>query len=195
MESFVPIWNSIMAIGTIVWIILAIIILIACIFNTSFGKPVVKLVGKYALWLAGLVAIFSIIGSLVYSDVIGYPACLYCWYQRIVIYPQAIIFIVALWQKKDSVLALWQGLVLSVISIVIGSFQYFVIDIGGKELGSCVAAGVSCSIRYVYEYGFITIPLMGLTAGLLLFGIALTGIIYRKKLKDQLSTSISTQVK
>lgn len=184
METFVPLWNTIMAIGTMIWLVVAVLLIIMLVTGT--GKSITNWFGKNALWIAFLIAFACIIGSLTYSEIIGYPACLFCWYQRIVIYPQLVIFGIVLLYKKDTLLALWQGLALSVISIVIGSIHYFIIDLGGKEVGNCVASGVSCTTRYVYEWGFVTIPLMGLVGGLLLFSLAWVGLKYRK---SQLSTN------
>lgn len=178
METFIPIWNTLVATGTVVWLAAAIYILFSIITGTS--KQSVAWVGKNAPWLAFAIALAAMVGSLVYSEVIGYAACLFCWYQRIVLYPQIVIFGAALFQKRYALLALWQGLVLSAMGVLIGGFHYFFIDIGGKELGACASAGVSCSIRYVFEWGFVTIPLMGLAAALLLFTIALVGIRHHK---------------
>ena len=43
----------------------------------------------FACWLVALVAS---VGSLFFSEVMEYPPCVLCWYQRIAMYPLVVIF-------------------------------------------------------------------------------------------------------
>jgi len=49
---------------------------------------------------ATLVAIVCSVGSLVYSEVVGFIPCKFCWYQRYLMYPIALILIIGLFNKK-----------------------------------------------------------------------------------------------
>ena len=49
---------------------------------------------------ATLVAIVCSIGSLVYSEVVGFIPCKFCWYQRYLMYPIALILIIGLFNKR-----------------------------------------------------------------------------------------------
>ena len=45
---------------------------------------------------AYIVTFLATAGSLYYSDVAGYTPCKFCWYQRIVMYPQTLMYMIAL---------------------------------------------------------------------------------------------------
>ena len=48
-----------------------------------------------ALWIAFLVAAVAMAGSLYFSEVANYMPCRLCWFQRIAMYPLAVILLVA----------------------------------------------------------------------------------------------------
>lgn len=48
-----------------------------------------------APWLAFAVAATAMAGSLYFSEVAGFVPCVLCWYQRIAMYPLAIILLIA----------------------------------------------------------------------------------------------------
>ncbi|MES3036777.1 MAG: disulfide bond formation protein B [Bdellovibrionota bacterium] len=49
-----------------------------------------------------LFVLIGVIGSLYFSEILKYPPCILCWYQRICFYPLLIIFGVALWNGNLS---------------------------------------------------------------------------------------------
>ena len=123
--------------------------------------------GEWALKGAFLVALIATLGSLFYSEVAHFTPCTLCWYQRIFMYPQAVLFGLALW-KKDRGIAVY-GLVLSVIGALLALYHYL-LQLGVAPELPCAAIGYSaaCSQRFVMTFGYITIPLMALTAFLLI---------------------------
>jgi disulfide bond formation protein DsbB len=128
-------------------------------------------VSRKALLVTFAVALLATIGSLIYSDVIGYDPCKLCWFQRIFMYPLVAIFAVALWKKHEWIKP--YGIVMSVIGAFIAAFHYLG-QIGWNPLGlECLAIGYSssCAKNFVLEFGYITIPMMALSAFIL---IALT---------------------
>ncbi len=52
-------------------------------------------VSRAALWIAALVALVAMAGSLYYSEVAHFVPCKLCWYQRIAAYPLAVLLLVA----------------------------------------------------------------------------------------------------
>ena len=143
-----------------------------CTKIAGLNRAEILLIG-FLITLAGLA------GSLIYSNVIGYPPCMFCWYARIFLYPQVFMFGYALFKKDRAILP--YTLILTIAGILITGYHYFFIDLGHLDLIPCAAQGVSCSIRYVYEFGFVTIPFMGLASFLLLLstlGIALKNKTY-----------------
>ncbi len=140
----------------------------------AFSKKISSIVGKYILWIGLVLSGAAIVSSLVYSDVIGYPPCLLCWWTRIFFYPQVALFAVALIKKEKKILD--YSLVLTSIGLLISTYHYIIESVGYSPL-PCSANGVSCLTRYVYEYGFITIPFMGLVG----FALLLLSLVIAKK--------------
>ncbi len=83
-------------------------------------------------------------------------------------YPQVVILGMALWRKDASVRI--YSLVLSVAGAAIALYHY-VGQLGFNPLGlDCLAVGysTSCSKSFVLEFGYITIPVMALSAFVLM---------------------------
>jgi disulfide bond formation protein DsbB len=124
-------------------------------------------IGKNGLWFALIVALLAMGGSLLYSDVIGLEPCMLCWYQRILMYPQVILLALAN-VRKDAKIVLY-SLPLALIGAAISMYHY-TLQLGVNPYAPCEAIGysVSCSDRFILNYGYITIPMMALTAFLLI---------------------------
>ena len=136
-----------------------------------------------SLFVAFVVSLIATFGSLVYSDVIGYEPCKLCWFQRIFMYPGVLLYGIALW-KKDYGIRIY-GAWLSVIGAFIALFHY-VGQLGWNPLGlECLAIGqsASCSKNFVMIFGYITIPMMALSA-FILIALTLFYSIRREKPAD-----------
>lgn len=118
------------------------------------------------LYIAWLQAIVATAGSLFYSEILKFPPCVLCWYQRIAIYPLVAILIVGI-VKKDKNLA-WYALPLTLSGLAISIFHNLLYyKILPEGLAPCVN-GISCTTQYIEYFGFISIPLMSLMAFVLL---------------------------
>lgn len=140
--------------------------------DTNIYKWIVHFLQDHYLFLGFLVALTATSGSLFYSEIMGYAPCKLCWYQRILMYPQVIIFLIALKSKKN-MSVIWNSLILSLVGGLIAGYHYLM-QIGAvKEIG-CDVVGFSakCSEFFSLSYGFITIPMMSLTAFVLLIILA-----------------------
>ena len=114
-----------------------------------------------ALPVGTLIALGATLGSLYYSEVAGYPPCTLCWYQRIAIYPQVVVLGVAAWRRDREV---WRTSVpLALIGIVF-SVWHIVIEQVPSLAGPCDPSN-PCTILWVEEFGFLTIPTMALVTG------------------------------
>lgn len=113
----------------------------------------------YVAWLQALIATT---GSLYFSEVMRLPPCTLCWYQRIMMYPLVFVLFVSLLTGDRRIRA--YSLPFSITGLMIAMYHnllyYGVIPEG---LTQC-AAGVSCTARQIEWLGFITIPLLSLTA-------------------------------
>jgi disulfide bond formation protein DsbB len=150
------------------------IILITPLKNRGRGKKIADFFGNNAVLLSFLVALASVLGSLFFSEIAQFQPCLLCWWQRIFLYPQAVILLVALIAKKDDVRK--YCLSLSVIGGLISVYHTY-LQFGGTALGNCGINGISCEHVYFTEYGYVTIPTMALTA----FALIIIFLCFKKK--------------
>lgn len=125
------------------------------------GPGVADILGPNALWLAWLVAFAATVGSLIYSEVIGFEPCRLCWFQRIAMYPLSIVLLVGAIRKDWA--AKYYALPLSLIGAGISMWHYLVQAFPTLEGGSCDLNN-PCSSKYVDVFGFISIPFMAGTA-------------------------------
>lgn len=144
-------------------------------------KYLIKKVQKYALEFGFLISFISTLGSLIFSEVLGLKPCLLCWFQRIFMYPQTIIFAIALvknYKKEIFYYSLGLSLVGAVISLYHIILQFLPPKLSFVECSS-IGYSVSCSEKFSAFLGYITIPVMAFTAFLALIIISLSA---RKKL-------------
>jgi disulfide bond formation protein DsbB len=127
----------------------------------------------YAAWI---IALLSAAGSLFFSEVMDLPPCVLCWYQRIAMYPLVLIIGIGIITED----ARWKvyALPLALLGLALALYHNLVYyGIIPESLTPCTQ-GVSCSERQIEWFGFITIPLMGLAAFLVMSAILL---IYRAR--------------
>jgi disulfide bond formation protein DsbB len=123
-----------------------------------------RFIGQRGTYIAFAAAFLATVGSLLYSDVLGYEPCKLCWFQRIFMYPQAILLGLALWKQNASVRL--YAIVLSSIGAVIAAYHYMS-QLGWNPLNlECASIGyaVSCAKVFVLQFGYITLPVMALSA-------------------------------
>jgi disulfide bond formation protein DsbB len=122
-----------------------------------------------ALPLATAIALMTTLGSLYYSEIAGYPPCTLCWYQRIAIYPQVIVLGVAALRRD---LEVWRTSVpLAVVGAVL-SVWHIVIERNPALAGPCDPSN-PCTIKWVEEFGFLTVPTMALVAAAAMIALTL----------------------
>ncbi len=143
-----------------------IFIVIGIFWFLFFKKGFLKIIknNSHTLFVLGfIVALVSTSGSLFYSEIAKYEPCKLCWFQRIFMYPQVLLFGLALYKKQKVIVDYL--LLMSVFGLVIALYHYLLqIDLVPSVVCSVVGYSVSCSQRFEMEYGYITIPMMSLTA-------------------------------
>ncbi len=112
-----------------------------------------------ALPLATAIAAVATGGSLLASEVAGYVPCVLCWYQRIAMYPLVIVLGVASARRDSEV---WRT-ALPLSGIGAGIAAWHIAIERWPSLGSEVCDPVApCALRWVEEFGFLTLPTMAL---------------------------------
>lgn len=114
---------------------------------------------------AAAIAVTATAGSLYLSEGAQYTPCRLCWVQRGFMYPAAALLVLALVTKRAA-LRLAAG-ALAVVGLAVAIFHRYEQAYGG--IGEFCEADNPCSLRWVNEFGFLTIPTM---AGIGFFAIA-----------------------
>ena len=119
------------------------------------------------LFLCWLTAMVATLGSLFFSEIMLFPPCVMCWYQRICMYPLAVIFFVALFSSDKNVFKYAMPLVLlGLFFAIYQNLLYF--GILPETVAPC-SQGVSCTSDYINWFGFITIQLLSLVSFITVF--------------------------
>jgi disulfide bond formation protein DsbB len=125
-------------------------------------------------YLAWVIALVSTVGSLFFSEVMGLPPCVLCWYQRIAIYPLILIVGTGIIMRDGRMK--YYALPLCLAGLFVSAYHnllyYGVIP---ESITPC-AQGVPCTERQIEWLGFVTIPLMGLAA---FVGLSLCLLFYK----------------
>jgi disulfide bond formation protein DsbB len=126
----------------------------------------------YELWLAFLVAAIATGGSLFFSEIAHFVPCELCWYQRICMYPLSITTLLA--ALFDDPRAARYLLPLPVVGAGVSVYHLLVENgVVGESLTCRISAPGGCGVKWINEFGYMTIPTLALTAFALVFAFLL----------------------
>ena len=113
----------------------------------------------FACWL---IASASALGSLFFSEVMGFAPCVLCWYQRVAIFPLVLILPMGLFPFDAS--AARFALPLSVAGLLTAVYHNLLYaGLVPKSIQPCTQ-GIPCTEKYIELFGFVSIPLLSLMA-------------------------------
>ncbi|MDP3955978.1 MAG: disulfide bond formation protein B [bacterium] len=158
--------STVLALLTIIANILAVLLAFDLWYYGTARRSesrVITFAESYGIEAVFIISFIAMVGSLYYSNVAGYTPCVMCWYQRIAMYPMAVLGAVALYVKKSHLFL--YTLPLSLIGMFLSGYHYL-LQVGVIESLSCSTVGysISCSENFVLRYGYITIPMMAFSA-------------------------------
>ena len=119
------------------------------------------------------VAVTAVAGSLYFSEIRHFEPCLLCWYQRILMYPLAVIMGFAL-ITRVSVMA-WLVLGAAVVGQAVAAYHVLLQKTSWFSSATTCGTGPSCAIPYIDWFGIVTIPMLSLMAFML---IAICMVLY-----------------
>ena len=129
-------------------------------------------VAPQARGLALLVAGTATLGSLYYSEVAGFVPCELCWYQRICMYPLSIITLLAALANDRRVARCL--LPLPLVGAGVSVYHLLVENGVVEQAKAClISAPGGCATKWIEEFGYVTIPVLALTAFSLAFAFLL----------------------
>ena len=115
-----------------------------------------------ALWIAFALAAIATAGSLFYSEYSDFIPCRLCWFQRIAMYPLVVVLLGAA-LRRDVRGAFLYGGPLALIGAAVASYHIYIEYNPEAESPSC-KIGAPCATKWIEEYGYITIPVLAITA-------------------------------
>jgi disulfide bond formation protein DsbB len=131
--------------------------------STPGAAPLRK---ESTMWLlifaAWLVASVSTLGALFFGEVMKLPPCMLCWYQRICMFPLALILPMGLFPLDRKVIR--YALPLALIGWLLTAFHLLLVEGVIPESIKPCTQGVPCSETVIEWFGFVTIPLLSLLA-------------------------------
>lgn len=147
--------NFVFALGGIVLLFSALYL----VYDYCTERFLQKYILQFGILAAFLITFLGSATSLIYSEYFGFIPCGLCWLQRVCLYPQVLLLGTALWIKDKTVVV--YGMILCIPGVVIGLYQHY-LQMGGTDLIGCPAAGpgADCSERILFEFGFMTLPLL-----------------------------------
>ena len=122
------------------------------------------------LWIAWAIALTATLGSLYFSEIADFPPCRLCWFQRIAMYPLAVLLLVAAVRRDHRGAALY-GLAFPVIGAGVSVYHVYIENHPEAESQGCRLGGAPCSVKWIDELGYITIPVLALTAFAAIFAL------------------------
>jgi disulfide bond formation protein DsbB len=131
-------------------------------FQPDYYLKVKDILSHYYRELALGLATAATVGSLMFSNILGYEPCQLCWFQRILMYPLILIIGVGLLfndkNMRDYALPLTMiGVPLSFYHSILQRYEQF-------QSAGCSITSVSCETQYTFYFDYITIPVMAFTA-------------------------------
>jgi disulfide bond formation protein DsbB len=120
--------------------------------------------------LAGAVAVVATGASLWFSKGAHFPPCELCWYQRIAMYPLALVLPVAAWRNDRSIRP--YAILLAAVGLAVSAWHNLIETFPSIDSGACDPTN-PCTLRWVEGLGFWTIPRMAAVA----FTLVLTALL------------------
>lgn len=133
---------------------------------------------KWTIYVAWVVSTVAMIGSLLFSEYLKYPPCSLCWWQRIFMYPQALIFLIAV--LSEEIIIFKYTALLTIFGWLFALYHNLIyFKIIEPTLLPCTS-GISCTDNQLNYFGFLTIPMMSFIAFSILLVIHIFVLIRRK---------------
>lgn len=156
----------------------ALVVTLVLLYDLLNKRKLSKYVESWGLCVAFIVTIGAGSMTLVYSEFFGLIPCGLCWFERIALYPQALLLAVSLWYRDANVAR--YGIALSSFGLIVSLYHHY-LQMGGSQFIKCPLAGTGsdCAKRFMFEFDFMTFPL--LAAILFAFLIVLYVYLLRTK--------------
>jgi disulfide bond formation protein DsbB len=150
-EVFSP-TMAVLSIAVVFAVLLAIIVA-----EMPVAEPLRLAIHAHSQKAMFLVAAVAMGSSLYYSEYANFPPCEMCWFQRIAMYPLAVLLLTAIVTRgrlDPRYIVVMAGIGLAI------SIYHYQLQLFPDQQQFCTAGTVSCTVRFVEEFGFVSIPFM-----------------------------------
>jgi disulfide bond formation protein DsbB len=131
-----------------------------------------RAVEGYELWLAFVVTAIATGGSLFFSEIAHFVPCELCWYQRICMYPLSIATLLAALANDERIARYLLPLPVAGAGVAV---YHLLVENGvvGQSSSCLISAPGGCGVKWIDEFGYVTIPTLALTGFALAFAFLL----------------------
>lgn len=152
-------FNVLLALGTLVLAAVTCALVVAYVFRLDIGVSF----STWGLWIGLLAVVGGIAVTLIHSGLYKLPPCPLCYWQRVFLYPQAVLFALGIVRRASGEvrrILVESSLVLSCIGLGIALYHHALQMLPGSGLPCPADGSVSCAQIFYLEFGFLTYPLM-----------------------------------
>lgn len=181
MPAYVEKVNTLLALGALLMQVSIALIILGIIFYHKRHHHLLSFFKMYIREFGFAIAFISMLLSLFYSDIVGFPPCELCIIQRIFIYPQVLLFGYGMYKREKDLINF--SAVLALLGACVSAYHVY-IENGGSSSLACASdslTAVTCSARYIYEFGYVTMPVMALTTQVFILVLILNYKFLMKK--------------
>jgi disulfide bond formation protein DsbB len=112
------------------------------------------------VFICWIIACVSTLGSLFFSEIMEFPPCALCWYQRIFMFPLVIILLAGLFPFDKNIIK--YALPVALAGWGFAFYHHLLYSGFIPESVQPCSQGASCSETYLDLFGFLTIPMLSL---------------------------------
>ena len=158
-------FNYLLALGTLGMQIVGAGFLTLYFLQSKFTdlQDIGQLLSRWGVWIGLLVSFAGSAVTVIHSGLFGLPPCPLCWWQRAFLYPQVVLFAVALFWKRDRRIADY-SIALSIVGLGIALYHHVLQMYPSGSLPCPSQGGISCGQILFLEFGYITYPMMAISA-------------------------------
>lgn len=152
-------FNILLSLGTLALAAVTCALVVAYVFRVDIGISF----GKWGVWIGLFAILGGVAVTLIHSGLYKLPPCPLCYWQRIFLYPQAVLFALAIIRKASGEarrILIESSLILSCIGLGIALYHHALQMFPGSGLPCPANGSVSCAQIFFLELGFLTYPLM-----------------------------------
>ena len=138
-------------------------------WRTGRTLGVVTAMQRRAGELVALVSVGATLGSLYLSEIGHLIPCRYCWFQRVAMYPVALVSVIAVAKSDRNVR--WYLLPGAAIGLAFSVWHYLLQVVPSLEDATACNLLNPCTVRYAWEFGFVSIPYMAGSVSLFILAL------------------------